>query len=156
MTYHVALSRTQDTMRLGEQIGGMLKGGERLVLVGDLGAGKTTLVKGIARGMGIVHTVQSPSYALSLTYNSPSTGLELHHYDLYRLNDLALIQYEIDESCKEPFVVVVIEWAERLPENALGEVSVVTLSHTSNDRGREVTVTGPLAISLSNRESDGH
>ncbi len=98
----------EETLKIGELIGKSLKGGEIICLVGPLGAGKTTLVKGIARGMGILqgYQVRSPTFTLVNEY--PTLKGPLLHADLYRVKDLHL----------EEFVgrgVLVVEWGESLP-----------------------------------------
>lgn len=94
----------------GKKLGATLAGGESLELVGDVGAGKTTLTKAIAAGMGIDDTISSPSYTLSQTYKAPN-GLRLVHYDFYRLDDPGILANELEEVLAEKRSVVVIEWA---------------------------------------------
>ena len=88
----------------------MLAGGEVLELVGDVGAGKTTLTKGIARGLGIVNDVQSPTFTISRVYEARD-GLRLAHYDFYRLVDAGIMSAELYESVHDPHTVTVLEWA---------------------------------------------
>lgn len=108
------------TKELGEQIGLQLKGGEVFQLVGDVGAGKTTFVKGLAVGLGIEEDVQSPSFTISRVYEGRD-GLQLVHYDFYRLTDPGIMASEVAEMVSDPFSVTVIEWADIvegvLPEN---------------------------------------
>jgi tRNA threonylcarbamoyladenosine biosynthesis protein TsaE len=111
-----------ETMRLAVWLGGQLRGGEVLELVGDVGSGKTTFTKGLARGLGVDDDVQSPSFTISRVYVARD-GLELHHYDLYRLAEPGIMQYDIAESVQYPKVVTVIEWGETvsglLPKNRI-------------------------------------
>ena len=93
------------------QIGARLKGGECLELVGDLGAGKTTFVKGMASGLAITDDVQSPTFTLSRVYEARD-GLRLDHYDFYRLPDAGILEYEFAESAADPKVITVVEWAD--------------------------------------------
>lgn len=97
----------EETIRLGELIGRALRGGEVICLYGPLGAGKTTLVKGIARGMGILegYQVRSPTFTLVNEY--PTQKGPLLHADLYRVGHL-----DLDEFVGRG--VLVIEWADRL------------------------------------------
>jgi tRNA threonylcarbamoyladenosine biosynthesis protein TsaE len=100
-------SSEEETLRLGEEIGKVLEGKEVICLCGDLGAGKTTLIKGIAKGMGIFegYQVRSPTFTLLNEY--PTKKGKLIHGDLYRVRELNL----------EEFVgkgVLVVEWAEEL------------------------------------------
>lgn len=81
-------------------------------MVGDLGCGKTTFVKGLAKGIGVTDLVTSPSYTISNQYKG--NNLTLYHYDLYRLSDAGIIMNEIKEVIYEYSAVAVIEWAEIL------------------------------------------
>ncbi|MFI5212416.1 MAG: tRNA (adenosine(37)-N6)-threonylcarbamoyltransferase complex ATPase subunit type 1 TsaE [Candidatus Saccharimonadales bacterium] len=101
----------EDAMRqFGATIGGLLTGGEVIELVGDVGAGKTTLTKGIAVGMRIDETVQSPSFTISRLYEAPS-GVKLAHYDFYRLIDAGIMANDLQETVSDPRIVTIIEWA---------------------------------------------
>ncbi len=109
----------QETTALGQRIGAQLKSGDILALSGPLGAGKTTLIQGIAQGLEIKDYVTSPTFILINEYQG---RLPFYHIDLYRLEDPAQIE---DLGIFEYFEkdgIVVIEWAERLgdllPENA--------------------------------------
>lgn len=86
-------------------------------LVGDVGAGKTTFTRGLAKGLGVTEPVTSPSFTISKRYSFP--GGELVHYDFYRLDDPGIMRDELAETLSEPNSVVVVEWggdvAELLP-----------------------------------------
>lgn len=99
-----------ETKQLGERIGELLKGGEVLELIGDVGAGKTTFVKGLARGLSIDDDIQSPSFTVSRVYHGRD-DIELVHYDFYRLSDPGIIKNELAEMVLDSDVVTVIEWA---------------------------------------------
>ena len=104
----------EETLSLGEFIARGLEGGELLLLEGDLGLGKTVLVKGIAGGLGLApDEVTSPSYTLVHEYEGGR--LPMFHLDLYRLDDLEdLASIGIEEVLAAEGVVVV-EWGEKLP-----------------------------------------
>ncbi|MCA9879059.1 MAG: tRNA (adenosine(37)-N6)-threonylcarbamoyltransferase complex ATPase subunit type 1 TsaE, partial [Thermomicrobiales bacterium] len=85
--FHCVTGSSDQTKRLGELLGAWLQPGDVVLLHGDLGAGKTTMTKGIALALGVQDTVSSPSFALVNDYEIP--GGHLFHLDLYRLNDLA-------------------------------------------------------------------
>lgn len=89
-------------------------------LIGDVGAGKTTFTRGLAKGLGIKEPITSPSFTISKAYALPSGG-NLVHYDFYRLPDPGLMADDLRETLASPKNVVVIEWgesvAELLPEN---------------------------------------
>ncbi len=104
---------SESAMRdLGKAIGERLKGGEVIELIGDIGAGKTTLTKGIAQGLGVDEDVQSPSFTISRTYDAGRDGLRLAHYDFYRLHDPGIMADELAEVMHDTTVVTIVEWAE--------------------------------------------
>ena len=115
--------------QMGEAIGRSVSGGEVLELVGDIGAGKTTLTKGIARALGINEPVQSPTFTISRVYDSPK-GLRLAHYDFYRLGEAGIMGDEIREAADDDSVMIV-EWAgavdDDLPKDRL-VVKITTIS----------------------------
>ncbi len=104
------LTSEDATRAFGVRLGGLLAGGEILELVGDVGAGKTTLTKGIAAGMGVSEDVQSPSFTISRVYDGRD-DLQLSHYDFYRLGDAGIMADELHETIHDPRAVTVIEWA---------------------------------------------
>jgi len=100
-----------ETAALGEQWGRAAESGLVIGLCGDLGAGKTQFVKGLARGLDIEELVQSPTFALVKIYTGGR--LTLFHLDLYRLDTQAQIAAAGLEEYLQPAGVTVIEWAER-------------------------------------------
>ena len=100
-----------ETEALGEAWGRAAKSGWVIALVGDLGAGKTQFVKGLARGLGITGRVHSPTFTLVNIY--PSGRLPLFHLDLYRLETREQIVAAGLEEYLSPAGGTVIEWAER-------------------------------------------
>ncbi|MBC7565207.1 tRNA (adenosine(37)-N6)-threonylcarbamoyltransferase complex ATPase subunit type 1 TsaE [Candidatus Saccharibacteria bacterium] len=107
----IEVKSEQETRALGEKLGRLLKGGEVIELVGDVGAGKTTFVKGIAVGLAIDEDVQSPSFTISRVYHARD-ALQLAHYDFYRLNDAGIMADELTETTQDPESITVIEWAD--------------------------------------------
>ncbi len=101
-----------ETEALGEGWGRAAQSGLVLALSGDLGAGKTQLVKGLARGLGVTGRVHSPTFTLVNEYSGGR--LRLFHLDLYRLETPAQIRSAGVEEFLQPDGVAVIEWAERL------------------------------------------
>ena len=99
------------TRQLAEKIGRLLKGGEVIELIGDIGAGKTTFVKGLAKGLAISEDIQSPSFTVSRVYNGRN-DIQLVHYDFYRLSDPGIIRNELAELIQDPRTITVIEWAD--------------------------------------------
>lgn len=105
-----------ETELLGEQWGRSAQRGWVIALSGDLGAGKTQLVKGLARGLGVSMRVHSPTFTLVNEYGGGR--LRLFHLDLYRLETQEQIHSAGLEEYLQPDGVSVIEWAERLAEGA--------------------------------------
>ena len=105
-----------ETEALGEHWGRAAAPGLVLALSGDLGAGKTQLVKGLARGLGVTMRVHSPTFTLVNEYGGGR--LTLFHLDLYRLETAAQLVSAGIEEFLSPDGVAVVEWAERL--SALG------------------------------------
>ena len=103
-----------ETEALGEKIGRAAGRGLVLALSGDLGAGKTQFVKGVARGLGATARVHSPTFTLVNEYGGGR--LKLFHLDLYRLETPAQILSAGIEEFLSPDGVAVIEWAERLED----------------------------------------
>lgn len=126
----------------GVRLGAFLRGGEVIELVGDVGAGKTALTKGIAAGLGIDEDVQSPSFTISRVYESP-VHLRLVHYDFYRLNDPGIMAEELIEALSEMQNITVVEWANIvqgvLPSDRLSIHIIPTGEH---DRRLEITSGG--------------
>jgi tRNA threonylcarbamoyladenosine biosynthesis protein TsaE len=105
----------EETAALGEQWGRDAKPGCVIGLTGDLGAGKTQLVKGIARGLGITARIQSPTFALVNEYREGR--LPMAHLDLYRLDTpQQILSAGLEEYFANPPGVTVIEWCERWPD----------------------------------------
>lgn len=110
MTWQTVSTSSDATEKLAEQLGRNLRGGESIELVSDLGGGKTTFVRGMAKGMKSTDVVTSPSYTISKIYKADK--LELHHYDFYRLEHAGLMEHELADVLSDPCAVVVIEWAD--------------------------------------------
>jgi len=107
----IEVENEASTKDLGKQIGAKLHGGEVFQLVGDVGAGKTTFVKGLAEGLGVDDEVQSPSFTISRLYDGRD-DLQLVHYDFYRLTDPGIMANEVAEMVADLQTVTVIEWAD--------------------------------------------
>jgi tRNA threonylcarbamoyladenosine biosynthesis protein TsaE len=106
----IEVSSEQETKELGRKIGEALRGGEILELTGDVGSGKTTLVKGIANGLDIDQYVQSPSFTINRIYKGRD-GLSLSHYDFYRLDAAGIMADELAETINDPKTTTIIEWS---------------------------------------------
>lgn len=124
-------------MELGRRLGRLLAPGDFLALTGELGAGKTQFAKGIALGLEVDPgtPVTSPTYTILNIYQG---RLPLYHFDLYRLEDGEEVVALGFEEYFYASGVCVVEWAERLGEEAPGELLAVSLAHDGDDR-RAVT-----------------
>lgn len=150
----INLATPDDTARFGEKLGAALKGGEVIELVGDIGAGKTALTKGIARGMGISEEVQSPTFTISRVYDVPNSRLRLAHYDFYRLEDAGILSVELQEATADQHSVAVIEWAGIVDDVLPADRLTVRLEATKEDgRTADVSSGGPVCHALIERIS---
>ena len=104
----------EQTRRLGVRLGSLLQPGDVVCLSGDLGAGKTTLVQGVAMGWGSLDQVSSPTFVLVNAYRRPD-GHCLYHLDAYRLQN-ALEAEDLDVDLMLDTGPLVIEWPERIQE----------------------------------------
>ncbi|MDR4509648.1 MAG: tRNA (adenosine(37)-N6)-threonylcarbamoyltransferase complex ATPase subunit type 1 TsaE [Candidatus Brocadiaceae bacterium] len=131
-----------ETITIGERVGMLLEPGNVIALIGELGAGKTTMVKGIVQGLGIQdrRQVKSPTFSLVYEYNG---RMPIYHFDAYRLKDAAeMFQIGSDEMVFGHGVSIV-EWADNvrecLPEEYL-QITLTALSRT--ERSIEVCIRG--------------
>jgi tRNA threonylcarbamoyladenosine biosynthesis protein TsaE len=133
---HVVSTAPGETIALGRRLGELASSGDLLCLWGDLGAGKTQLAKGVALGLGIDATVNSPTFVLMSEYEG---RLRLFHVDLYRLADAtdALAGGVVDE--RQADGVTVVEWPDRMGGVLPADRLDVIIDGTGDDR-REIDV----------------
>lgn len=137
-------SRDSDvTEHLGEVIGANLRGGEVIELVSDVGGGKTTFTRGLARGAGSTDRVSSPTFTVSKMYEAPK--FTIFHYDFYRLNEPGIMAAELDETVHDKDVVTVIEWSD-IVAGVLPEERLRIEFIQNGDESREVKMTIPGEI----------
>jgi len=132
-----------DLVRFGETFARSLRPPPSVAvgIAGELGAGKTTLVRAIARGLGVVEPVTSPTFALVHRYTGRCTAV--FHVDAYRLKPSdATADLGIDEALAEPDSVVLIEWPERLGAALPQLAHTIRLSYTDDDDVRLLEVDG--------------
>lgn len=135
----------EETLSLGARWAMQLQPGDVIALQGDLGAGKTQLVKGIARGLAVTERVQSPTFGLLISYLSGR--LPLHHLDLYRLQSQAdVVGAGLEDYLFHPDGVAVVEWPERWSSEEPGQARPiswkwVTLS-SLDETTRQITYEG--------------
>ncbi len=131
----------EETRALGAALGALLRPGDVVALHGDLGAGKTRFVQGIARGLGIRRPITSPTFILMNVYRTPE-GHALCHVDCYRLRDPVEEGYEmgLDQQFRGEDICVV-EWAERV-EALLPRDRLVVEIAVLGDEERRITLRG--------------
>lgn len=129
---------SEETMALGEQLAGQLPSGSTIILNGDLGVGKTTFVRGLAKGLNIKDIVQSPTFNIMKVYFKADRPLI--HIDAYRLSDNN-VDIGLDEYIGYESGITVIEWPQfifdLIPENKI-EITISRLSDTE----REISIEG--------------
>jgi len=142
----VRLADAAATVRAGDRLAGLVRGGDAIALVGDLGAGKTTLVTGLVAGLG-GGAAASPTFSLVNEY--PGGRLVVWHVDLYRIERAAeLPELGLDDVIGDPRGICVVEWADRfavLPPDHLR----LELTHgPGGGRSLAATGTGPRGREL--------
>ena len=137
----------KETLELGEKFSKMLKRGDLVAFFGELGSGKTTMIKGICKGFGIEKGVKSPSFVYLRIYKAKYV---VYHFDFYRLRK----KEELINTGYDDFLynsgIVLLEWADRieglLPESRFEVVMKIRnedereiqISHTENDNGKRI------------------
>jgi tRNA threonylcarbamoyladenosine biosynthesis protein TsaE len=126
-----------ETEAFGKKLSTKLNGGNILLLYGELGAGKTSLVKGLAKGLGIKHEITSPTFTLMNVYlikNKKTQIKQFVHIDTYRLKDeKELLEIGIEDYLGKPDTVCVIEWPEKI-SNLLKDKKTSSISFTHGDK----------------------
>lgn len=126
-----------ELMDFGSQLGKLLKEGDILILTGELGAGKTTLTKGIAKGLDISQMIKSPTYTIVREYQG---RLPLYHLDVYRISD------DPDSIDLDDFIygggVTVIEWGNLLDLSLFDDYLEIVLSKKEDGRSLDLKAKG--------------
>lgn len=107
-------------------------------LIGDVGAGKTTFTRGLAKGLKIEKAITSPSFTIAKSYALPSGGT-LVHYDFYRLPDPGIMTEDLEENLKDSRNIIVIEWGESVAELLPKNHCKIAINY-NDDGSREVTI----------------
>jgi tRNA threonylcarbamoyladenosine biosynthesis protein TsaE len=124
----------EQTQRIGERLGRLLQGGDLVCLEGELGTGKTCLVQGIGRGLGIVSAIASPTFIIASEYPVPNHRYKFYHIDLYRIETLAEARAAGLEDYFYGDGICVIEWAERVRELLPEERLWITLHYIGDTK----------------------
>ena len=147
-----------ETIELGKEIGSSLKGGEVFALVGNLGTGKTHLIKGIALGLEAHDSdqVSSPTFVLVNEYFGRDGSIHIYHIDAYRMESVTEFQaLGFDEYCR-PDSVVLVEWADKVSDavNAFDPIRL-EMSHVSETQRKIAIHNAPEGIvqALSSKDS---
>ncbi len=137
----ITTNSAAETIALGQRIGEALSGGEVVALIGNLGTGKTHLIKGICAGLGVAEDelVTSPTFVLVNEYFTPD-GRQIYHIDAYRLESPAEFEALGVADYIRPDSIVLVEWADRVFD-ALAPLKPVTirLAHAGGD-SRTITM----------------
>ena len=136
MIYELYSDSASFTMDLGEQIARILPDGSTICFAGDLGAGKTTFVRGLAKGLNILDVVQSPTFNIMKVYFKGSRPLI--HIDAYRLADINP-DIGLDEYIGYESGITVIEWPEFIKELIPSNAMLITIQHMGDDK-RKLTI----------------
>lgn len=137
----VALPTPADTQAYGRALAAELRPGDLVILTGDLGAGKTTLTRGIGEGLGVRGPITSPTFVIARVHPSLVGGPALVHVDAYRLGGLAeLDDLDLDASLETS--VTVVEWGHGMAEALATDVLEVTLTADPRSERRHARVEG--------------
>lgn len=128
---------------LGARIAKMLAGGEIIELIGDVGAGKTTLTRSILRSAGVTDTIQSPTFTICNRYEVGE--LYFAHYDFYRLGEAGIMEEEFIETTGDPRTVTIVEWGD-IVANTMPDDRLTIEIIADTEFSREVTITGHGAM----------
>jgi tRNA threonylcarbamoyladenosine biosynthesis protein TsaE len=140
----ILTSSEEETSAAGERLAARLQGGDVVLLHGDLGAGKTAFVRGLARGLGASpEDVSSPTFTIIQEYRGRL--MTVYHVDLYRLQPLETADLGLDELADRD-AVVAVEWAERWDERP-ADAWEVRFEHQGDDR-RRIVMSSPKSPEL--------
>lgn len=106
-----------------------------LELIGDVGTGKTTFVRGLARGIGVKEAVTSPSFTISKIYQGKDATLV--HYDFYRLTNPGIMQEDLAESVADPQTITIVEWGQSIQDVLPTNRKIITIKYL-DENTREI------------------
>ena len=131
----------RETIALGKLVGERLRGGEIIAYKGDLGAGKTTMTRGISLGMGLGDEVTSPTFALVNEYRKTDSKLSLIHFDMYRISGYEDLETTGFFDYADEDSVLCVEWSENIEEALEESCIVIAIRHLGDDRQRISIIT---------------
>ena len=132
-----------DVGKIGTAIAAAARPGDAIGLIGDLGAGKTTLARAILAAIGLVGEAPSPSFAIVQPYAPPETAIPVLHIDLYRIDDPAdIAELGLDEQRGDHLLLV--EWPERMGAGQWRDMLLLTIE-TEGENARRLTAQVPAA-----------
>lgn len=134
----IEVSDVHEMNSFGQRLAGLLRAGDVIELIGDVGAGKTTLTKAIAKGLGVEDDVQSPSFTISQLYQVHD-NLMLAHYDFYRLQDAGIMKQELAETVDASRTIIIIEWGDIVTGVLPNDRLSITITPTA-ELSRKVTI----------------
>ena len=141
----------EDTYEIGKKIGQEAQPGQVICLYGDLGVGKTVFTKGLADGLGITESIQSPTFTIVREYEEGR--LPLYHFDVYRIGD------DPDSIDLDDFLygdgVTIIEWGELLDESLLGDYLLISITHHGDGRQLLLESFGPRSKEIQEEMVNG-
>lgn len=143
MNGDMILADAAETAAVGRSLAGVLRAGDVITLEGPLGAGKTSIARGLLSALGLAGEAPSPTFAIVQPYDRPEVSLPVMHVDLYRLDDAA----ELDELGLEDArydSALVVEWPDRAGPGAWPDALRLTLS-VERDGSRRLTWHAPAA-----------
>ena len=149
---HIRLPDEGATRGLGERLGRLARGGDVFAVRGPLGAGKTTLIQGLASGLGVADAITSPTFIICREHPGPPRFL---HMDAYRLTSADELIEAIGEDLFSTDAVVAVEWAEHVESALPPDRMDVTLTFANGGRCASIIPRGPHARDVAERLARG-
>lgn len=145
----IGVAGAAEMRALGDRIAGLLRPGDLVVLTGPLGAGKTTLVQGIAAGLRVRGPITSPTFVIARVHRSECGGPDLVHADAYRLGSRLEVD-DLDLDADVDHSVTVVEWGEGLVEDLAADHLTITIDWAPRDLGHKdrPTADEPRVVTL--------
>lgn len=137
---NIVTKSSKETIALGVRVAHKLRGGETIALIGELGSGKTTFVKGLARGLGVKEIITSPTFVLFKVYRAHQGKVrQFVHVDCYRVSGVEFKKIGLTDYLNRPDTVVAIEWGEKLPHLPTNTVRL-SFTHGRMEKERFITI----------------